>query len=464
MKIISHVSNPNANDLYDKIAKGCVEKGHEFIYVTESSIIIKYLDSSKSTVINLRPSFKKYDRSYGKKDLEECKKIFQQSYNFTTIEYLTRADVILGNSTPEKKYSTTLAYLDAWKDILVENKPDLIATSDAIEVSNTTLSEIGKYMKIPIMFSNGGSIFSTRMFWDRTMYLNGWVEERFLKKKPGEKDLFNAEKYVKDVTTEKPMIGFTPTRPLSKKALNNTLNFFVNCILKEQQSSRYFNPVDAIKTGIKPYFRRPLSSDYYSPTEYSSKYVFYPFHVPYDAQITFRGWQYRNQDETVKLIAGALPEGFTLYAKPHPHSTGHFPLKWFKELSKVANVKLIAPEVSAHSLIEHSKAIVTVNSDVGWEALLYGKPVVTLGKPFYYGLGYTHDVEDISELSEHIKAALAQPKLTRSKIYKLVSAVHRSTVEGNFYSKGWTFNTEDENIMNIVNGILQSHKRYFKNR
>jgi capsule polysaccharide export protein KpsC/LpsZ len=113
-------------------------------------------------------------------------------------------------------------------------------------------------------------------------------------------------------------------------------------------------------------------------------------------------------------------------------------------------------------LIENCKAIVTINSDVGWEALLYGKPVVTLAEPFYSRLGYTIDVDDIAELSVKIKAALDKKPITRQDIYKLVNAAFNSAVDGNYYKKGFDFNTDPENVTNIVNGIIASYNRYFK--
>ena len=53
------------------------------------------------------------------------------------------------------------------------------------------------------------------------------------------------------------------------------------------------------------------------------------------------------------------------------------------------NVRLVAPHTSSHELIRRAEAIAVISSTVGLEALLYGKPVLTLGQPFYSGYGVT---------------------------------------------------------------------------
>ena len=41
-----------------------------------------------------------------------------------------------------------------------------------------------------------------------------------------------------------------------------------------------------------------------------------------------------------------------------------------------------------------------ISSTVGLEALLYGKPVLTLGQPFYSGYGVTVDVDSFREIRD----------------------------------------------------------------
>ena len=82
------------------------------------------------------------------------------------------------------------------------------------------------------------------------------------------------------------------------------------------------------------------------------------------------------------------------------------------------NVIVISQLGQINKLIEFSSAVCTVTSQVGFEALMYGKEVHVFGKPFYSGLGLTNDHNDhknsIKKLSiEQLVFAL----LVRYQIY-----------------------------------------------
>jgi capsular polysaccharide export protein len=56
-----------------------------------------------------------------------------------------------------------------------------------------------------------------------------------------------------------------------------------------------------------------------------------------------------------------------------------------------ARVTLLAEDVHPAGLLEHSAAVYVVTSQMGFEALLWGKPVRSFGMPFYAGWGLTQD-------------------------------------------------------------------------
>ena len=58
--------------------------------------------------------------------------------------------------------------------------------------------------------------------------------------------------------------------------------------------------------------------------------------------------------------------------------------------------------------------VFVINSNVGFEALMYQKPVITFGKSHYRGKGVTLDVTDLYDLPEVIKRAETfKPSLDR---------------------------------------------------
>jgi capsular polysaccharide export protein len=96
-----------------------------------------------------------------------------------------------------------------------------------------------------------------------------------------------------------------------------------------------------------------------------------------------------------RMLAAALTERptATVLLKVHPEvlagrKRGHFDLA---EVGKNPRVQVLAEDVHPVALIAQAEAIYTVTSQVGFEGLLWGKPVRTFGMPFYAGWGLTGD-------------------------------------------------------------------------
>lgn len=82
-----------------------------------------------------------------------------------------------------------------------------------------------------------------------------------------------------------------------------------------------------------------------------------------------------------------------ILVKTHPGAVagrkgGHFSAQIAEPSGQVM---LIAENVHAPALLEHADAVFCVTSQVGLEALLWGKPMHVFGMPFYAGWGLTHN-------------------------------------------------------------------------
>lgn len=108
--------------------------------------------------------------------------------------------------------------------------------------------------------------------------------------------------------------------------------------------------------------------------------------------------QYGLADETnfMQMLEAASVEnpGCTVLVKIHPDvfsgkKKGHFDLR---TLAGMKQVQVLAEDVHPVRLIEQAEAVYVVTSQMGFEGLLWGKPVHTFGMPFYAGWGLTHDV------------------------------------------------------------------------
>ena len=66
-----------------------------------------------------------------------------------------------------------------------------------------------------------------------------------------------------------------------------------------------------------------------------------------------------------------------------------------------------------------------ISSTVGLEALLYAKPVMTIGRPFYSGAGVTLDVEALGDLREAVPALLRY-RPDPERVFRVLHAAMRS--------------------------------------
>lgn len=96
-----------------------------------------------------------------------------------------------------------------------------------------------------------------------------------------------------------------------------------------------------------------------------------------------------------RLLEAALDEhpDATILVKIHPdvfagRKRGHFDPE---RLARLERVRVLRRNVHPVSLLEQVEAVYTVTSQLGFEALLWGRPVRVFGMPFYAGWGLTED-------------------------------------------------------------------------
>ena len=110
-------------------------------------------------------------------------------------------------------------------------------------------------------------------------------------------------------------------------------------------------------------------------------------------------------------------------------SVGRNSIRLLRRLRERRNVRLVQPHTSSHELIQRSQAVAVISSTVGLEALLYEKPVLTLGQPYYSGYGVTLDVDSFAQIREQVPALLRfrpDPELIR----RLLHAAMRECLPG----------------------------------
>ncbi len=122
------------------------------------------------------------------------------------------------------------------------------------------------------------------------------------------------------------------------------------------------------------------------------RYVLVVDQIMGDASITYGQ---ANRESFQRMLDAALYENpqSTVVVKVHPdvfarNKRGHYD---FAELSRHPRVKVLSEDIHPAGIIEYAEAVYTVTSQLGFEGLIWGKPVRTFGMPFYAGWGLTQD-------------------------------------------------------------------------
>jgi len=149
------------------------------------------------------------------------------------------------------------------------------------------------------------------------------------------------------------------------------------------------------------------------------------------AQISIRAPQWENQLALIEHVASSLPYGFDLVIKEHPFEVGALPLGRLRHLlRRHPEVRLVDPSVHAHEVLRRCSAVTTINSTTGFEALFFGRPVVTFGHGPYRGLGLTHDVESAFDTPMHLEHALHGGPPSEDDVTRLVVFLLRNSYPG----------------------------------
>jgi hypothetical protein len=180
----------------------------------------------------------------------------------------------------------------------------------------------------------------------------------------------------------------------------------VNRKLTEDRDNDYLQPWPLLRQNASEWLRARAARPFYDDLDAQRPFVFFPLHVTDDYKIKRIIPHCIDQTSLVEQVADALPQGYDVVLKEHPMSLGRNSIRLLRRLRQRPNVRLVGPYTNTHELIRRSEAVAVIGSTVGLEALLYDKPVLTLGQPYYSGFGVTLDVDSFAEIKDKVPALL----------------------------------------------------------
>jgi len=170
----------------------------------------------------------------------------------------------------------------------------------------------------------------------------------------------------------------------------------------------------------------------FSEPRENEEYAFYPLQTEPEAFMLLLGQPYVDQANVIRHIARSLPLGMRLYVKEHPRMFGVRPKSFYKEFLELPNVRLINTDVDSHDLIRGARFVVTITGAVGLEALLLGKPAITLGKVYYNRLEMIRKAHLLSDLPALVRDVLDNYEPDEPALLNFITAIFEGSVSADF--------------------------------
>lgn len=162
--------------------------------------------------------------------------------------------------------------------------------------------------------------------------------------------------------------------------------------------------------------------DLYSNIDEREDFVYFSLSQEPELSLLFHAPFATDQIHTIKQLAMALPVHFKLYIKEHPTMVGDRTRRFYKEIKKIPNVKIINPKINSYEVIKKAKLVASINGTAGWEAILFKKPCISFGEAFYNCLSMTKYCKSFHNLAALVKEQLENFNYNEQELLDFVIA------------------------------------------
>lgn len=138
--------------------------------------------------------------------------------------------------------------------------------------------------------------------------------------------------------------------------------------------------------------------------------ILVPGQVEDDASIRLGAGEIRTNRALLEAVRAAHPQAVIVY-KPHPDVEAGLRPGAVSEADLAPLADVVARHADPVALIDTCDEVWTMTSLLGFEALLRGKPVTTLGAPFYAGWGLTRDLGPVPERRLRLPDGSHRPRI-----------------------------------------------------
>jgi hypothetical protein len=387
------------SDFYGRVGAELERRGHEVFHVTVSREAARLL---REQGLDAR-CLPDVAASLGPASAADEARRIEATYDTPHIRDVYRADVACRGRPEAWCVARTVDHFRALERVFDDVRPDVVVPEVGNETIRVASHLTGLQRGIPVLFLLY-TIFPDplRLYVD-TLHAPIVEPDEVRALSPGEEA--EVEAFRRSFTAAAKPIRDYRRVPIELRRVRIFAGH-VRRRLREDRDNDYLRPWRLLEQNVAEWLRAKAARPFYDRAGAERPFVYFPLHVTDDYKITRIIPHCVDQLSLVEQIADALPVGYDVVLKEHPMSVGRNSIRLLRRLRQRANVRLVPPRTSSHELIRGADAVAVISSTVGLEALLYDKPVLTLGRPFYGGFGVTLDVDSFAEIREKVPELL----------------------------------------------------------
>ena len=184
---------------------------------------------------------------------------------------------------------------------------------------------------------------------------------------------------------------------------------------------------------VKRWFHRHTQS--LNP-EKIGDYALYPLNTEPEVALLVYGRTMRNQIESVRNCAAALPVTWKLVVKEHPNAIGYRSIGFYEKLEEIPNVVLASAESNTASLVARAKLVFVVFGTIGFEAIIKKIPVICFSESPYstFPRSMVRYVRNLGELGFELRDLISNYKWDYHEVLSYVAAHIRGSAKANLFT------------------------------
>lgn len=387
------------SDFYGRVGAELARRGHEVAHVTISRASARELREQGFEARALPDAIAQLPPA----DVDAEVARIESTYEMPHIRDVYRADWPCTGRPERVCVERTVAHFRALERVFAEVRPDVLVPEVGNETIRIAAHLIALERRIPVLFLLY-TIFPNplRLYVD-TLHAPIVPQEEVRELSAEERE--ELEAFRREFTSRAQPIRRHRRVPVEWRRAR----LFAQHVRRqrtEDADNDYLRPWRLLGTNASEWLRARAARPFYDELDAARPFVYFPLHVVDDYKIKRIVPHAYDQVSLVEQVADALPPGIDVVLKEHPMSVGRNSIALLRRLRRRENVRLVGPYESTHELIRRSLAVAVIGSTVGLEALLYDRPVLTLGQPFYSGYGVTLDVDSFAEIREKVPELL----------------------------------------------------------